>query len=553
VFKPKLFTVLQSGYSRQAFGRDIFAGITVGVVAIPLAMAFAIASGLPPERGLFTAIVAGFLISLLGGSRVQIGGPTGAFVVIVSGIVAQYGYSGLVSAMLIAGVFLILMGMGRMGGLIRYIPFPVTTGFTSGIAVVIFSTQIKDLLGLHVNSVPTEFLPKWIAYFQCLETFSPASAAVGFGTIAVVVAARRLIPRWPSLLLGMLAATVAVTLLGLDVETIGSRFGSLPRTLPIPVLPSMSFAALKELIPPAFTIAILCAIESLLSATVADGMTGGRHRSDVELVAQGVANIGSALFGGIPATGAIARTATNIKSGGQSPVAGIVHALTLALVLLFLAPAARLIPLPALAGILVVVSIGMCEAGHFIRLLKSPRSDVLVLLTTFLLTVFVDLTVAVEFGLVLASLLFIRRMAEVADVSVITRDLDLDGYADDEELVWFSKQNSLPAGIEVFDVQGPFFFGAADKFKEALRSLDMPVCVIILRLRNVPAIDATGLYALREFLYKCRKTSVHLVISGILSQPENALKRSGLWDEIGEENILKNIDLALSRASEIVG
>lgn len=549
MLKPKLFSICK-GYTRAVFKKDLFAGVTIGIVAIPLAMAFAIASGLPPERGLFTAVIAGFLISLLGGSRVQIGGPTGAFVVIVSSIVVQFGYSGLVISMVMAGVILIAMGFARMGGLIRFIPFPVTTGFTSGIAVVIFSTQIKDLLGLQMETPPVDFIPKWIAYVNHLNTFSLSAAGIGLGTILIVWVARRFFPKWPAMLIGMVVASLAAGFLGLDIETIGSRFGDLPRTVPFPSLPLLSFVEIKGLVAPAFTIAILCAIESLLSATVADGMTGYRHRSNMELVAQGVANIGSALFGGIPATGAIARTAANIKSGGETPVAGIIHAITLALVLLFFAPVARRIPLAALAGILVVVSAGMCEIGHFIRLLKSPRSDVLVLLITFFLTIFVDLTVAVGLGVVFAALLFIRRMAEVSDVSVITRELGAD--SEEEEGGWSLRVENVPPGVEVFEVHGPFFFGAADRFQEAVRSLEYPVPVIILRIRNVPVIDATGIHALREFQRNCKKRSSLLILSGVQQQPENALKRCGLWQDIGDENIFKTIEAALTRAQTII-
>lgn len=547
---PKLFTTIR-GYSKETFTHDLFAGVTVGIVALPLAMAFAIASGVTPERGLFTAIVAGLLISLLGGSRVQIGGPTGAFVVIVSGIVAEFGYDGLVYCMILAGGFLIALGFFRMGGLIKFIPFPVTTGFTSGIAVVIFSTQIKDLLGLRMEHVPAEFIPKWIEYVRHLDMLNPSAAAVGLGTIAVIVVTRKFVPRLPAMLIGMTAATIAVSSLGLDVETIGSRFGDLPRTLPVPSFPSFDFEKMKGLVQPAFTVGMLAAIESLLSATVADGMIGGRHRSNMELVAQGAANIGSAVFGGIPATGAIARTVTNIKSGAKTPVAGIIHAISLALMLLFLAPLAKLIPLAALAGILVVVSYNMSEIGHFVGLLKAPKSDVMVLVSTFALTIFVDLTVAVEVGIVMAALLFIRRMSEVTNVGMITRELQGDG--DDENDPNAISKRDVPPGVEVFEIQGPFFFGAADRFKEAIDLIEKPVPVVILRIRHVPAIDATGLHMIREFLHELKKDSTTLILSGVHAQPLFAMERSGLWDEVGEENIFGNIDDALNRAREILG
>lgn len=545
---PKLFSVLKN-YNRSLFRSDLLAGLTVGVIAVPLAMAFAIACGLPPERGLFTAVVAGFLISLLGGSRVQIGGPTGAFVIIVSGIVAQYGYSGLVIATALAGLLLIGMGLGRMGGLIRYIPFPVVTGFTSGIAVVIFSTQIKDLLGLQMATPPVDFIPKWIAYFHSLGSASLAATGVGLGTILTTYLVRRFFPRLPAMLIAMVLATVISTALGLQVETIGSRFGDLPRMLPSPSFQMVPFEQMKNLIGPAFTIAILCAIESLLSATVADGMTGGQHRSNMELVAQGVANIGSALFGGIPATGAIARTAANIKSGGKTPVAGIVHALTLALVLLFLAPAARLVPLAALAGILVVVSVGMSEVGHFARLLRSPRSDVMVLLTTFFLTVLVDLTVAVEVGIVLAALLFIRRMADVGGVSEITEGLYNDP---DGEEGWKDRIKDLPESVVVYEVQGPFFFGAADRFRRLIQSREQTTQVMILRIRHVPAIDATGLNVLRKLQAQCLKKKTQLIFSGVAEQPLNVFRQTGFLQEVGPVNVCDSIDSALIRTREIL-
>jgi SulP family sulfate permease len=545
MFAPKLLTTLK-GYNRATFAADAIAGVTVGIVALPLAMAFGIASGLPPERGLFTAIVAGFLISLLGGSRVQIGGPTGAFVVIVSGIVAQFGYAGLCWCTLMAGVLLILFGVFRLGGLIRFIPFPVTTGFTTGIAVVIFSTQIKDLLGLQMESVPPDFLQKWNAYLHAIGSISPAAAMLGVGSVLLIVALRRYARRVPAMLVGMLVATAVAALLDLDVETIGSRFGELPRMLPAPGVPAIGVGELRLLVPAAFTVALLAAIESLLSATVADGMTGGRHRPDTELIAQGIANIGGILFGGIPATGAIARTATNVKSGAKTPVAGMIHALVLALVLLAFAPLAKLIPLAALAGILVVVSYNMSERHHFASILKGPRSDRLVLVLTFLLTVLVDLTVAVQVGIVLSSLLFIRRMSEISNVSMITRELRGDADPEDDPLAIALRE--VPAGVEVFEVNGPFFFGMADTFWNALRNIEQPVPILIIRIRNVPAIDATGLHVLQDLNKKCRKEGTQLIFSGVLKQPMSVFTQSGFLEELGAENFCPTIDDALERA-----
>ncbi|MBN2161555.1 MAG: sulfate permease [Pontiellaceae bacterium] len=549
MFKPKLFTLVK-GYTLATFIADAIAGLTVGVVALPLAMAFAIASGLPPERGLFTAIIAGFLISFLGGSRVQIGGPTGAFVVIVSGIVAQYGYAGLAWCTLLAGGLLILFGVFRLGGLIRFIPFPVTTGFTSGIAVVIFSTQIKDLFGLQLSEVPSEFIPKWGAYFHAFGTASPATAAIGLGTVVVIALLRRWAPRLPGMLIAMILSTLAVALLHLDVETIGGRFGSLPRMLPTPGLPTLDFSQLGGLVSAAFTVALLAAIESLLSATVADGMIGGKHRPNTELIAQGLANIGGVFFGGIPATGAIARTATNVKSGAKTPVAGMIHAATLLLILLLCAPLAAMIPLASLAGILVVVSYNMSEHRHFASILKGPRSDRLVLLLTFLLTVLVDLTLAVQVGIVLSALLFMRRMSELADVHAITRDLKGD---EDPEFDPLSiETRNVPAGVEVYEVNGPFFFGMADSFWSALREIERSVSVLIIRIRNVPAIDATGLHVLEELHHKCRRQKTQLVFSGVTQQPLDVFRKSGFLGEIGPDNFCSTIDEALTRARFII-
>ncbi len=549
MFHPQLLDSLRS-YNRQTLLADLFAGITVGIVALPLAMAFAIASGLPPERGLFTAIVAGFLISALGGSRVQIGGPTGAFVIIVAGIAAEHGYEGLVWCTLLAAGLLIALGLARMGALIKFIPFPVTTGFTAGIAVVIFSTQVRDLLGLEMESPPAGFIEKWIAYVIAIPTISWQATAVGLGTIGVILVVRRVLPRFPAMLAGMLVATVVVWVLGLDVETIGARFGDLPRSLPTPGLPSIDPARLRELVVPAFTIAMLAAIESLLSATVADGMTGDRHRPDTELIATGVANVGSVFFGGIPATGAIARTATNVKSGARSPVSGIVHSIILLLLLLFIGPFAKMIPLAALAGILVVVSYNMSEIRQVIGLLKAPRSDVMVMLSTFGLTVLVDLTVAVQVGVVLASLLFIRRMADVTNIGIITREFEEPTNAFDPMSIRLRK---VPDGVAVFEIEGPFFFGAVDRFKDIIGSLSTRPKIFILRMRAVNAIDATGLHVIEEFNARCHREGTHLVLSGVHAQPLMAMGKAGLSDKIGEDNMHGNIDDALDRARQLLG
>jgi SulP family sulfate permease len=549
MFIPKSIVCLRN-YNKSLFTQDLLAGLTVGVVALPLAMAFAIASGVTPERGIFTAVVAGFLISLLGGSRVQIGGPTGAFVVIVSAIVAAHGYDGLVICTIMAGILLIGMGFARFGGMIKFIPFPVVTGFTSGIAVVIFSTQIKDLLGLKIESVPPEFLDKWQVYFRHLGTINWPAAVLGIGTIIIIPLIRRIGARVPAMLIAMIIATLAVSLFHLPVETIGSRFGTLPHALPSPSLPVVTMARIRELASPALTVALLAAIESLLSATVADGMIGTRHKSNMELVAQGIANIASALLGGIPATGAIARTATNIKCGAKTPIAGMVHSITLLAILIFLAPLAKGIPLACLAGILVIVSWQMSEIEHFRQLLTAPRSDVLVLLATFLLTVLVDLTVAVQVGVVLAAMLFIRRMSEVTNVGMVTREL-----RDHEETIDANSvaRRTIPESVEVFEINGPFFFGAAESFKDTLRLLERPPKVLILRMRYVNAVDATGLNVISELHRRSLRDGTTVVLSDVHAQPIVALQKSHLWKKLGEENITGNLDTAIGRACEILG
>ena len=544
---PKLLTELKN-YSKEKAFSDLFAGITVGIVALPLAMAFAIASGLPPEKGLFTAIVAGFLISLLGGSKVQIGGPTGAFVVLVANVVDKLGVEALSVCTILAGVFLIFFALFRMGGMIKFIPFPVITGFTSGIAVVIFSTQMRDLFGLSMESVPAEFIDKWQAYLAAASTVNWYAFAIGAGTIALILAIRGLSAKLPAMLIGMLAATVVSVLFDLPVETIGSRFNDLPRTLPVPSFPVLHLSQLSELIQPAFTIALLAAIESLLSATVADGMISGRHRSNAELMAQGVANIASSIFGGIPATGAIARTATNVKSGGKTPVAGMVHAVVLALLLLFFAPYAKMIPLSALAGILVVVCYNMCELHHFKAILRGARSDAFVLVLTFLLTVLVDLSVAVEVGVVLAALLFVRRMADISNVGVITRELRSDESIDREILT--DGLLVMPDGVEVFEVNGPFFFGMIDTFRNALKNFRKDGArVLVIRIRNVPVVDATGIHVLRELHGKCKKDGTLLIMSGVGKGPYSAFEQSGFLDEMGKENICRSLDEAVIRVN----
>lgn len=523
---PKLFTTLRT-YDRSQFAQDLIAGVIVGVVAIPLALAFGIASGVTPAEGLYAAVVGGLIISLLGGSRVQIGGPTGAFVVIIYGIVHQYGREALTVCTIMAGVILIVMGLFRMGNLIKWIPYPVTTGFTSGIAVIIFSSQIKDLLGLRMGAVPPEFVEKWGAYLSALPTADPSTIALSVSTLAVLLFLPRLTKRIPSPFAALVFATSAAAAFALPVETIGSRFGALPAGLPMPRLPSIDFKTAAELVRPATVVALLAAIESLLSAVVADGMIGSRHRSSMELVAQGAANILSPLFGGIPVTGAIARTATNIKSGGRTPVAGVVHALVLVCVLLFAGPLVARIPLCALAAVLVIVAYNMSEWRSFVFLLKSPRSDVAVLLATFGLTVLVDLTVAVEVGMVLSAFLFMRRMADMTTVGAAVSDRA------DEEAGGAGEQLSppVPKGVEVYRVSGALFFGAADKLGEVLTHISDPPKVFILRLGDVPVMDATGMHALRDFQARCRRRGTSLLLCGLQKQPLRVLKAAEVLSE----------------------
>jgi sulfate permease, SulP family len=549
---PKSLTTLKS-YSRSQFTSDLTAGVIVGVVALPLAIAFAIASGVTPDRGLYTAIIAGFLISALGGSRVQIGGPTGAFVVIVYGIVQKYGIDGLVVATIMAGVILVILGIAKLGSAIKFIPHPVVVGFTSGIAVIIFSSQVKDFLGLRMGDLPVEFIPKWRAIVSHLDSIDAQTLVVSLVALLIMVLWPRVSRRIPGPFVALIATTLAVRLLDIPVETIGSRFGAISATLPHPIVPHVSLSQVTALVGPAFTIALLCAVESLLSAVVADGMIGTRHRSNMELIAQGVANIVAPMFGGMPATGAIARTATNVKNGGRTPVAGMVHALTLLLITLFFGRWAALIPLGTLAAILVVVSYHMSEWRTFRGELTAPKSDVAVLVTTFGLTVLVDLTVAIEVGMVLAAFLFMRRMAEVTNVSIVTREL-ADGSDNDEEDDPNSvRKRDIPPGVEVFEISGPFFFGAAEQFKDTLGQVARNPRVLIIRMRGVPAIDSTGLHALHELARRCKHDGTLLLLSDVHAQPMFALVRSEMLAELGQENLFGNLDNALDRARQYLG
>ncbi len=549
MFKPKLFSILPT-YTKNHFIADATSGLILGIVALPLSIAFAIASGVSPEKGLYTAIIGGFLVSALGGSRVQIAGPTGAFVVILYGIVQKYGIEGLTIATLLAGIFLIIMGLVRLGSIIKFIPHPVVVGFTSGIALIIFSSQVKDILGLKIGTVPPDFIEKWMLYAQNFSSVNIASTVIGLGSVVLIITWQRFIKKIPGSLIALIAATVAVQVLGLNVETIGSRFGQIPSSFPMPSFPHINLAIVKELFQPALTIAILGAIEALLSAVVADGMIGTKHRSNTELIAQGIANIASPIFGGIPATGAIARTATNIKNGGRTPIAGMIHSVTLLLIMLFFGRWATLIPLPALSAILVIVAYNMSEWRSFRSLMNSPKSDIAVLLVTFGLTVLVDLTVAIEIGLLLAVFLFMRQMISVTNVGVISREINDDEQSDDPNSI--DKRN-VPEGVDVFEINGPFFFGAAYKFREAMELVSAQPKVRIIRMRNVPAIDSTGLQTLTEVYENCKKNGIAFIISDIHTQPLVTIQRSGFLEEIGEENVPGDIDESLNRAREILG
>ena len=546
---PKLVTTLKD-YNRQQFANDLTAGIIVGIVALPLAIAFAIASGVSPERGLITAIVAGFLISALGGSRVQIGGPTGAFVVIVYGIVQKYGLEGLTVATLMAGVILLAMGFAKLGSVIKFVPTPLVTGFTSGIAVIIFSSQVKDFLGLGMGDVPANFLEKIVAYSENLGSVSAASVGIGALALAIIVLWPRVNRRIPGPFVALLVTTALVALAGIDVETVGSRFGALSAAIPAPVMPRLGIEELTALVAPAFSIALLGAVESLLSAVVADGMIGSRHRANMELVAQGVANIVSPLFGGIPATGAIARTATNVRNGGRTPVAGIIHSITLLVITLFFGKWAALIPMATLAAILVVVAYHMSEWRTFREELHAPKSDVAVLLVTFFLTVIVDLTVAIEIGMVLSAFLFMHRMSEVTAFNAVTRQLAREDREQGDVPLSHLTPSSVPTGVEIFEITGAFFFGAAEAFKETLRQIAGKPKVLIIRMRDVSLLDATGLRALRDVVRQSRAERTLVLIAEIHTQPRAALERSPLFEELGAGQIYMTLEDALDRARE---
>ena len=551
-FRPKLFDALKN-YSKETFLSDLMAGIIVGIVALPLAIAFGIASGVSPEKGIITAIIAGFIISFLGGSKVQIGGPTGAFIVIIYGIIQQYGEKGLLVATIMAGVLLILLGVFKLGTIIKFIPYPIVVGFTSGIALTIFTTQIKDLFGLSMHIVPADFISKWIAYFQNFISISLWPTVVGLLSILLIVYTPKFSKKIPGSLVAIVLMTVLAYILktyaGItSIETIGDRF-TINASLPHAQVPDMSWEVIKALFPTAITIAILGAIESLLSATVADGVTGDKHNSNQELIAQGAANLITPLFGGIPATGAIARTMTNINNGGKSPVAGLIHAVVLLLILVCLGPLTKHIPMACLAGVLVIVAYNMSEWRTFRQLLKNPKSDVAVLLITFFLTVIFDLTVAIEVGIVIACLLFMRRVAETTNISIITDEIDPSAGLD---IAVHEEPLTIPEGVEVYEINGPYFFGIANKFEEQMVQMDDRAKIRIIRMRKVPFIDSTGIHNLTSLCRMSKKEGSQIILSGVNEKVHAVLEKSGFNNLLGKENICSHINIALDRAKEIL-
>jgi sulfate permease, SulP family len=542
--EPKLISVFREGYTKALFQGDLLGGLTVGIVALPLAIALAIASGVKPEQGLYTAIFAGFVIAVLGGTRTGISGPTGAFIVIVYGIVEKYGYDGLVVATFIAGILLIIMGLARMGAFLKFVPYPVVVGFTSAIALIIFSSQVSDFLGLRMDKVPADFVEKWIAYAEHIKTIDPYTAAVGATSLLIIVLWPRVTRKIPGQLIAILAVTLAVQLFQIPVDTIASRFGGVPNSLPVPQIPAVTWELVREMFMPAITIAILAGLESLLSAVVADGMTGTRHRSNMELIAQGSGNIVSVIFAGIPATGAIARTATNIKSGGKTPVSAIIHCVFLLLVLLFVGKWAAMIPMATLAAVLIVVAYNMSEWREFRHLLNSPRGDVAVLLVTFFLTVFIELTVAIQVGILLAAFLFLQRMSTQTSASLITENL-----RDDEEFKTRDMSGiEIPAGVEVFEIYGSLFFGAVRQFKESIRVVARKPKVLILRMRQVPSIDASGIHVLEELADEARANGQLLVFSAVSPSVYQVMEESGFVETAGANNFAEDIFAALQIA-----
>lgn len=546
MLKPKLFSVMKT-YTKEQFFKDVISGIIVAIIALPLSIALAIASGVSPERGLYTAIFGGFLVSFLGGSRVQIGGPTGAFMVVVFGVISNFGYEGLVIATMMAGVFMIILGLLKIGSMIKFIPYPIITGFTSGIALVIFSSQINDFFGLNIANVPSDFFEKWMSYFENFRNVDLATLGIGLLSLLIIIYWPKVNKKIPGTLIALIVGSVLVALFNLDVATVGSKFGELSSAIPVPHFPNITFDQIQLLIGPALVIAFLGSVESLLSAVVSDGMIGSRHRSNMELVAQGTANIGSVLFGGIPVTGALARTVANIKNGGRTPIAGMVHSVTLLIILVSLMPLVKNVPLTSLAAVLFVIAYNMSEWREFKRLMKSPKSDIFVLLITFILTVAIDLVVAIEVGMFLSLFLFMKRMSEVSDISV--KNLDFTEETESDANFNFKEENQkYPTlkGVHMYQINGPFFFGAAYKYVEAINSLDPQTEYLIIGMKHVPAIDATALHSFTSSLKICKDRNITVLITGIRSEPLLALKKSQVNLLVGDDKFFVTIEEAVA-------
>lgn len=540
--KPKLFSTMKN-YTKEQFIKDVVAGIIVAIIALPLAIALAIASGVSPEKGLHTAIIAGFIISFLGGSRVQIGGPTGAFMVIVFGIVTEFGIDGLIISTFLAGIIMVLFGFLKLGSVIKFIPYPITTGFTSGIALTIFSSQIKDFFGLKIGDVPPEFLDKWKLYISSANTIHIMTFIIGLVALLIIILWPKINKKIPGALIALIVTAAIVKIFNLDVQTIGSKFGELSSALPRLQIPNVTIEKVKLLLAPALTIAILGSIESLLSAVVADGMIGSKHRSNMELIAQGIANMTSALFGGIPATGAIARTVANVKNGGRTPIAGIVHAITLLLIMVLFMPLAKMIPLASLAAVLIVVAYNMSEWREFAGIFKTPKSDIAILLVTFTITVFVDLVRAIEIGVILSAFLFMKRMSDVSYVNVLNVDASEsnDNELETEELI----EDKAKEGILIYEINGPLFFGAVDNFLDAMSEIGSKTKTLIIKMKNVPAMDATAIHAFRRMLNICKRRKIKVLITGIKEQPLNVLKKSDIYELLGEKSFFENVQNAI--------
>ena len=549
-FTPKFFSLLKKGISKQQLRKDLMAGLIVGIVALPLAIAFAIASGVSPDKGLITAIIAGLAISVFGGSRVQIGGPTGAFIVIVYAVVQEFGVDGLIIATFMAGIILIGMGLARLGNLLKFIPHPLIVGFTSGIAVIIFSSQIKDFFGLSIETVPADFIEKWKIYAKNFDSINWWAVIIAVATISISLSFHKVSKKIPGSIIAILLATLAVQFFNIPVSTIETAFGEIPNELAMPSLPDINFAVVQKLIQPALAIALLGGIESLLSAVVSDGMIGGRHRSNAELVGQGIANCLSSMFGGIPATGAIARTATNVKNGGRTPIAGIVHALVLLVIMLALAPFAKLIPMSCLAGILIVVAYHMSEWRQFRSLLKGNKADVMILLVTFFLTVVFDLVIAIEVGIILSSFVLMKRMSDTTTVKV-SKNLFTTQYENSDEL-FEEELHILPEDVVMYEIHGALFFGAAQTFQDTMSRMGENPQVVILRMRHVLFVDATGIYRLQEVIKKFEKENTTIVLSGVNKSVLSDLKRADIYSIIPPENFAESIEMAILRASEII-